>query len=87
MPKTSVEKVKRYLLSTFADEKNNSEDSEETFENNLGENVNIEEWLYKALKKYTDSEITKDKKIYEELGIDSLSIFELCVDIDNFFDV
>lgn len=87
LPKTSVGKVKRYLLSTFADEENNSEDSEETFENNLGENVNIEEWLYKALKKYTDSEITKDKKIYEELGIDSLSIFELCVDIDNFFDV
>lgn len=37
-----------------------------------------------SFKKYTDSEITKDKKIYEELGIDSLSIFELCVDIDNF---
>ena len=39
------------------------------------------------MSKYTDCNITKDKKISSDLGIDSLSMFELCVDIDNKFKI
>ena len=87
LPKTSVGKVKRYKLSTLVDKETNSGSIGSVLEDNVNNIESIENWLCHALSKYTDCNITKDKKISSDLGIDSLSMFELCVDIDNKFKI
>lgn len=67
LPKTSVGKVKRYKLSTLVDKETNSGSIGSVLEDNVNNIESIENWLCHALSKYTDCNITKDKKLERRL--------------------
>lgn len=86
LPKTSVGKVKRYQLKRqFADGQIHTN---ELSEKKQFSKKNPMEWLINTLKKYTEvSAILPEHRLSEDLSIDSLSLFELCVEVENAFRI
>lgn len=84
IPLTSVGKVKRYLLKDMIEE-NSKTDSEIVRE----EQSTAEDVALQAIKRiYTGNEtINKKSKLKDELGLDSLNLFEICTEIETKFNV
>lgn len=84
IPVTSIGKVKRYLLKecvktspcTTADINNN-------FERKELSNIEIVINAVKALSDVQFKDITENTKLFDDLSLDSLSLFELCIEIEN----
>lgn len=78
IPLTSVGKVKRYLLNPEMEEKE-QEISQKIQDNN-------KEKILAIIKKYCSNiDITMHSRIKEDLGIDSLNIFEMVCELENEF--
>lgn len=85
IPVTSVGKVKRFLLSKQVEEIN-----ETTKQDGIGDmgRINsdgkVEQNVISIIQNYvTGIEVTLDSDIKNELGLDSLNLFEVCVEIEN----
>ncbi len=86
LPKTSVGKVKRYQLKKmFIEEVKNEKKLKQKSKFIKGD---TKEWLIDILSKYTEvSEILSEHMLSGDLSIDSLSLFELCVEVDTAFGI
>lgn len=87
-PKTSVGKIKRYQLKKlYEDNMTCFERIDNDSDNSRNEMIiDKKEWLINKLGEYTDvSEISVEHMIIADLAIDSLNIFEICVDIEKAF--
>ncbi len=82
LPTTSVGKVKRYLLKGMADRSDKVEVTREAV-------YQSDEKLLDILKKYIPSSdsITSDSSLRGDLLIDSLSMFEICSDVQEAYGV
>lgn len=89
IPVTSVGKVKRYLLKEYA--KNNiCNENTDTIETVIDDNKSTEEIVIDIIKSFhfaDEIHIDKSTKLSEDLQLDSLSVFELCVALDEKFGV
>ncbi|MGN1197982.1 MAG: AMP-binding protein [Acetatifactor sp.] len=84
IPLTSIGKVKRYLLKKHIDESALSVDEKKEAMERAVSQTNREELLLRIISKYiSEKVVTLESDIKEDLGIDSLSIFELGMDIEN----
>lgn len=87
IPKTSLQKPKRYLLKNIAlEEGSKPKDSIKTQESINGE-VNIEKTLMELIRRVTKTEkrLSLDTAIYSEIGLDSLNSIELDLLIEETF--
>ncbi len=90
IPKTSVGKIKRYQLKKLYEDKvyNGKSDKAVSRIKKVDIKSNKEEWLINKLSKYTEmTNISVEHKIISDLAIDSLNIFEICVDIEKTYGV
>lgn len=96
LPKTSVGKVKRialrnkFLKGIYIDQKAFAELKETSKTENLimKNEANPENVLIEILEKHCNNiEISLNDRIKDDLGLDSLSVFEICIEIENVFDV
>ncbi len=89
IPVTSVGKVKRYLLKEFV-QNNTCNKSADIIETAIDDNKSNEEIVIDIIKSFHfagEIHIDKSTKLVEDLQFDSLSVFELCVTLDEKFDV
>lgn len=85
IPVTTVGKVKRFQLKKYVDNIDGVKISEveETY-NKDKKNTDKEQELIKIISKYaTEKNITLESNMKNELCIDSLTMFELCMEIEN----
>jgi len=84
--RTSVGKVKRFSLS-IQDKATDIENTDRNYEKNL----NIFEFVCSSIKQLegldNDFIITDDMRLKEDIGMDSLNIFELCVNLDEKYNI
>ncbi len=85
IPVTSVGKVKRFLLKKYSEEMEEmNETQRDKGPNEDINNGNIEQKLLMLISKYsTGIEATMESNLKNELGIDSLNMFELCMEIED----
>ncbi len=82
IPVTAVGKVKRFLLKKYAEELPLEEGAEEQ-RDDTGEESR-EEFLIRIIEKYAPGKtVTMESELKTELGIDSLSMFELGIEIES----
>lgn len=81
IPKTSVGKVKRFCLEVP------HEEEEFSIVRNIGDVKKTDELVYRCIEEILDikngTEISGEKRLFEDLGFDSLSYFELIVKLEN----
>lgn len=83
IPRTSVGKVKRFCLNAENEERvSNKNESLETTEKVFD---SIQFQIIKILQK--DCKVTLEMRLKEDLGMDSLNIFELCVALDKKYGI
>ncbi|MDO5292513.1 MAG: AMP-binding protein [bacterium] len=85
IPKTSLQKPKRYLLKKAISHKVKKE-----VEEAKKEQLTLEEFLIRAIAKVAqvnEQEVTKETRLFEELTIDSLSSIELALEIEEYAGV
>lgn len=89
IPVTLVGKVKRYLLKEYV-HNNTCNKNTDTVETVIGDNKSNEEMVIDIVKSFHFADqihIDKSTKLIEDLQLDSLSVFELCVALDERFGV
>lgn len=90
IPKTSVFKVKRYLLAKYVQDKNMDETEEAVTDAPIPDTaVNIEENKFAVLSAIIEDhakltqKVRKTDRLYEDLNIDSLTIYEISAAIEQ----
>lgn len=84
LPMTSVGKVKRFLLKKHVEEMGTSASEEKDVTKKNVSRKDQKELLLQIIAKYApDKSVSLESDIKEELGIDSLSIFEMSMEIED----
>lgn len=86
IPLTSVGKVKRFLLQEAVKGEESGPNFEKTSEEGSGNVSDIVQSLILSVLR-AEREIAPDSRLREDLGMDSLEIFELCVALEEKFGV
>lgn len=85
IPRTSTGKVKRFCLNADGEEAFFSKLPEEYRKSSENVLDDIKLLIMQILKK--DCNVTSEMRLKEDIGLDSVSVFELCVVLDGQYDV
>lgn len=87
IPRTSVGKVKRFSLNIEKEDRIWEPEKSITVDNNSEIFEVVVSYIKSLQKSGSDFDITPDMRLQEDIGLDSLNIFELCTKLDSFFNM
>lgn len=86
LPTTTVGKVKRFILREMVGEESAAASTRQTISEQASATGSVRETVIDALSKLSDSiphEYVDSLRLKEDLGLNSLAMFELCADIET----